>query len=158
MTSSAAAPDEGSFELELTHISGYEFRLKFDWRELAPLTLDEPAPLGRERGPNASRLIAAAVANCLSASLLFCLNKAHIEPAGLRTRVTTAYTRNAKGRLRIGRMQVAITLDGTLEPARRLGRCTELFEDYCVATQSVREGFPIEVEVRDARGEVLHRT
>lgn len=56
--------------LNLEHVQGYEFRLTFDWPDLPDLLLNEPAPLGA----GASRLLAAAVANCLSASLLFCLN------------------------------------------------------------------------------------
>lgn len=42
--------------------------------------------------------------------------------------------------------------------AQRVARCTELFEGYRVATQSVRDCILIEVEVRDTRGELLHRT
>ncbi len=149
--------DTEGFTLELEHLAGYEFRLRFDQPQLPELLLDEPPPLGGQRGPNASRLLAAAVAHCLSASLLFCLNKAHARVPGVRARVTTEYARNDRGRLRIGTMRVAIELAGAVEPPERLARCRELFEDYCVVTQSVRTGIPVEVEVRGAGGELLYR-
>jgi organic hydroperoxide reductase OsmC/OhrA len=156
MAPSAAAPEERNFELELTHVSDYEFRVKFDWPHVPDLLLDEPAPLGRENGPNASRLLAAAVANCLSASLLFCLNKTHAAAQGLTTRVRGTYTRNAKGRLRIGGVEVTIAVQVDHAQQPRLERCTHLFEDFCVITQSVRQGFPIKVRVEDAAGALLY--
>ncbi len=142
------------FSLALEHIAGYEFRVRFDWAGLTPLVVDEPAPLGGQKGPNASRLLAAAVGNCLSASLLFCLRKAHLELAGLKTDVHGELARNADGRLRVARLEVAIALDGDLAPAR-LKRCTEIFEDYCVVTESVRAGIPVSVRVTGAGGAIL---
>jgi organic hydroperoxide reductase OsmC/OhrA len=153
---SAAAPEERSFALELTHVSGYEFRVKFDWPQVPELLLDEPAPLGTEAGPNASRLLAAALANCLSASLLFCLHKSHAPAQGMTTRVRGTYTRNAKGRLRIGGVEVTIAVQTDAAQQARLERCTQLFEDFCVVTQSVRQGFPIKVRVENAAGALLY--
>jgi len=144
-----------AFTLNLEHVQGYEFRLKFDWPNLPDLMLDEPAPLGQNRGPNASRLLAAAVANCLSASLLFCLSKAHAAPRGMRTAVTGRLARNDKGRLRIDGLDVAITLDDAPETPARFERCAGLFEDYCVVTQSVRQGVPVHVKILNSAGETL---
>ncbi|MGE5240722.1 MAG: OsmC family protein [Bacteroidota bacterium] len=144
-----------TFTLILEHVQGYEFRLKFDWPNLPDLTLDEPAPLGQNHGPNAARLLAAAVANCLSASLLFCLSKAHAAPRGLRTAVTGRLARNDKGRLRIDGLDVTITLDGAPETPARFERCAGLFEDYCVVTQSVRQGIQVRVKILDSAGETL---
>lgn len=156
MAPSAAAPEERSFELELTHVSDYEFRVKFDWPKAPELLLDEPTPLGAENGPNASRLLAAAVANCLSASLLFCLNKSHAPARGMTTRVRGTYTRNTRGRLRIGAIDVTIAVQTDAAEHARLARCTQLFEEFCVVTQSVRQGFPIKVRVEDSGGTLLY--
>jgi len=145
-------PEEPSFSIEIEHRSDFEFVVRFDWPQVADLTLDEPAPIGSQTGPNAARLVAAAVGNCLSASLLFCLQKARVEPAGLRSTVRGRLARNERGRLRLGGFQVTITLDAGDVPADRVQRCLDLFEDYCVVTDSVRRGVPVEVEVVDPDG------
>jgi uncharacterized OsmC-like protein len=148
--------EKNTFQLALEHVADYEFRVKFDWPGVPELTLDEPAPLGSQQGPNASRLIAAAVADCLTASLLFCLRKSHAEPKSLKAMVTGRTVRNEQGRLRLNGFEVTITVDGDPEQAARLTRCTELFENFCVVTESVRHGVPVSVRVVDAVGTVLH--
>lgn len=148
--------EETSFTLTLERVRDYEFRVRFDWPEAPALTVDEPPPLGARGGPNASRLLAAAVANCLSASLLFCLEKSRTPPGALRSTVTGTLARNAAGRLRIAGLEVAIDLEGMQDAGNRLARCGELFEEFCVVTASVRQGIPVGVTVR-ADGEVVHR-
>jgi len=147
--------EEQAFTLDLEHVQGYEFRLKFDWPDVADLPLDEPAPLGSSKGPNASRLLAASVANCLSASLLFCLTKAHAGPRSMKTTVTGTLARKEKGRLRLEKVDVAITLEEDPGMSARLERCAGLFEDYCVVTQSVRQGIPVRVRILNGDGETL---
>jgi hypothetical protein len=48
------------------------------------------------------------VGNCLSASALFCLRRAHVQVHGMRTSVTASLTRNDHGRLRVGGLRVRI--------------------------------------------------
>lgn len=151
--------EQSAFTVTLEHLEGYEFKVKFDWENVPDLALDEPEPLGQHHGPNASRVLAAAVGNCLSASLLFCLRKARVEPRGMRTEVTGTLARNENGRLRIAGLEVRISLDSGAEPAARLARCSEIFEDFCVVTESVRHGIPVQVEVVDAAGGApLHKS
>lgn len=111
------------------------------------LLVDEPPPLGEGEGPNAARLLAAAVANCLSASLIFCLRKSRADVEGLEAEVRGRMVRNDRGRMRIG--ELAVTLHPAVELADRgkLDRCLELFEDYCIVTSSVREGLEVSVAV-----------
>jgi organic hydroperoxide reductase OsmC/OhrA len=142
-----------NFELELTQKQDYEFTVKFDWPDVPELLLDEPAPLGGSAGPNAARLIAAGVANCLSASLVFCLHgKFKQSPGPLRTTVRGELERNEKGRLRIGRFDVTIHLSDAASGVQHLDRCTQQFEDFCVVTESVRRGIPVGVRVVDRDG------
>ncbi len=144
--------EEGRFALEMEQLEGYEFKVKFDWDKVADLILDEPPPLGERNGPNASRMLAAAVANCLSASLIYCLAKADVPAESVKTAVTCKINRNEKGRLRIGGFDVRIRMAGELQDTPRLKRCLGLFEDFCVVTASVREGIPVAVEVVDEDG------
>ncbi len=139
------ADERFSFTMDLDE--GYRFLVDFDQEAVPALVLDEPAPLGAGSGPNASRLLAAAAGNCLSASLLFCLRRARIEVHDLRTSVTGTLVRNDSGRLRIGRIEVKLAPTVDAEEQARMQRCLELFEDFCVVTQSVREGVEVSVEV-----------
>ena len=108
---------------------------------------DEPPPLGGGRAPNAAAVLGAAVGNCLAASLAFCLRRAHVDVVHLNANVTTHVVRNEKGRFRIGSIDVELVPElGKIDAG--IGRCEELFEDFCTVTASVRKGIPIHVHVR----------
>jgi organic hydroperoxide reductase OsmC/OhrA len=74
-------------------------------------------------------LLAAAVGNCLSASALFCLNRARIEVQSMHTEVEVTLTRNEAGRLRVGGISVRIEPEVAEEDIPRMNRCLEIFED-----------------------------
>lgn len=139
-----------TFSLRVEQIDGFEFRVKFDKEQFAPLVLDEPAPLGHDTAPNAARILAAAIGNCLSASLLFCLQRAKIPSPSVSADVDVEIVRNDARRLRVGKVNV--TLHTTLaadDPL--LAGCLSTFEDFCVVTQSVRQGIDVAVKVVGAQ-------
>jgi organic hydroperoxide reductase OsmC/OhrA len=144
------------FQIALDREEHYRFRVDFESAGVAHLVVDESPPLGQGAGPNPSRLLAAAVGECLSSSLIFCLGKSRIEVATMRTIVRGTYVRNERNRLRVGRLDVEIALgvQGT-EPGK-LSKCLELFEDFCVVTASVRKGVPVGVVVADESGNRLY--
>ena len=82
------------FSVHVEQIDGFEFRVKFDKEQFAPLLLDEPPPLGRDTAPNAARVLAAAIGNCLSASLVFCLKRAKVAATGVTADVDVEIVRN----------------------------------------------------------------
>lgn len=139
--------DNGAFAVNLTLRDGYSFDAEFADGEGPPLIVDELPPLGEANGPNPARLLAAAVGSCLSASLLFCLRKSRIEVAQLRTTVDGTIARNERGRLRISGLRVRLAPDVTAEQRERMGRCLDLFQDFCIVTESVRDGIAVDVEV-----------
>jgi len=148
--------DAHSFSVELEQQEGFEFRARFDWPGVSELVLDEPEPLGGRKGPNAARLVAAAVANCLAASLVFCLrNKFRQAPGPVRARATGRLERNEKGRYRIAGIDVTLSMSEKLGELPHQQRCLEQFEDFCVVTESIRRGIPVTVTVVDAAGAVV---
>jgi len=139
--------EEKPIHIDLELLEGYQLKARFDVEGMPDLVVDETTPLGENRGPNPARLLAASAAACLSASLLFCLRKARTEVKGMSTKVETTLTRNNQGRLRIGGIRVKIFPQVDASMQERVERCKELFEDFCVVTQSIRQGIPVEVEV-----------
>ncbi|HSB71728.1 MAG TPA: OsmC family protein [Candidatus Methylomirabilis sp.] len=138
---------ETNHRTTLTREEGYRFRVRFDHEGMPDLITDEAPPIGEGKGPTPSRLLATAVANCLAASLLFCLGKARIEVEGLEAEVVTEFARNEAGRLRIGGMRVRLSPRWDAETAAKAQRCLGIFESFCVVTESVRHGVPVSVEV-----------
>jgi uncharacterized OsmC-like protein len=149
--------DERRFSLSLRRTVDYQFVTTFDKDGVSPLLLDEPKPLGADKGPNAARLIGAAVGNCLSASLLFCLERAKQTVNGFATDVEGFVRRDEGGRWRLAQLDVQLVLDLTVDRAERVKRCLELFEDYCVVTPSIRKGLQLNVVVTDTQGNELYR-
>jgi OsmC-like protein len=147
---------ESRFAIELEQQTGYEFRVRFDLPADAQLLLDEPAPLGKGAGPNAARLVAAAVGNCLAASLVFCLSGKFRDQAGpVRAMVSGKLERNERGRFRIGALDVTLGLPQAAAELPHIDRCLAQFEDFCVVTESIRRGIPVTVSVVDGEGRVL---
>ena len=140
-------PIEKTNRTMIAREAGYRFRVRFDQKGMPDLITDESPPLGEGKGPSPSRLLATAVGNCLAASLLFCLGKARLSVEGLEAEVVTEFTRNEAGRLRIGGMKVRLLPKWTVETAAKAQRCLQIFEDFCVVTEAVRHGVPVEVQV-----------
>jgi organic hydroperoxide reductase OsmC/OhrA len=92
-------------------------------------------------------LLAAAMGNCLSSSLLFCLVKARADVKGIKTSVKARMTRNEKGRWRITEMDVELNAKVDKEYTSQMERCVALFEEFCIVSKSVEQGIPFKVKV-----------
>jgi len=140
--------------VNLKQETDYKFSLNFG-ENVPVLYSDESPPLGQGAGPTPVQLLAAAVGNCLSASLLFALRKYKQAPEPITAEARAIVGRNAENRLRVQRIEVALTLGKPAEELAHLDRVLGQFEAFCTVTESVRLGIPVEVSVFDAAGKKL---
>ena len=139
--------DKREFNVDLNLIENYQFDVNFNL-DVPNLLVDESKASGGDgMGPGASRLIGAAVGNCLSASLLFCLRKARVDITGIQTNVKGTTARNSEGYLRIQNIEVELKPSFNNPEAPGIERCKRLFEKYCIVTESVRQGIPVNVTI-----------
>lgn len=141
----------GANQVTLTQLQDYQFRIEFG-SDMPALIGDEPAPLGGGTGPSPVQLLAAAVGNCLSDSLLFALRKFKQQPEPLRTEVSAEVGRNTDGRMRVLSMSATLHLGVPAARLEHLDRVLSQFEAFCTVTQSVGQGIPITVQVFDGTG------
>ena len=143
-----------SHKVQLEQQEDFHFAIRFG--EAVPvLHADEAPPLGKGAGPTPVQLLAAAVGNCLSDSLLFALRKFKQAPEPIRTTVEATVGRNAENRLRVQRIAVRITLGVPGASLQHLDRALAQFESFCTVAESVRQAIPVDVEVYDAEGKRL---
>lgn len=141
-----------AFVVNLKLLEHYKFEV--DFGEFGQIITDEHEPVGHGEGPGPSQLLAAAVANCLAASLMFAIRKYKGDPGQVTAKVQGDMER-VDGRLRISAMQVELNLGQAAEDIDKLDRVLEQFENFCVVTQSVRSGIHVDVTVLDEAGQVL---
>lgn len=125
----------------------YRFRVEMGRPEWS-LVVDESPPLGEGVGPNPARLLATAIGHCLASSLRYCLERSRT-PAQVAATVDAEVRRNERGRWRIAHVQVQLNLSGVDSVGKNaVDRCLGLFQDFCIVTESVRHGIPVDVDVR----------
>jgi uncharacterized OsmC-like protein len=138
--------EEKIFEVSMKRNERFQFSIDFGMSNVN-LLMDEPEPVGNGMGPDAKNIIAAAMGNCLSASLLYCLEKGRAEVGDIKTDVKGVMRRNGEGRWRIVEFTVDIYPDIEGKFESQFNRCLDIFEDYCTVSQSIQEGIPIKVNV-----------
>jgi uncharacterized OsmC-like protein len=134
-----------------------DFRVAITWDDARPpIVADEPPPLGRGEGPSPSQLLLAAVANCMTDSLLFALRKFKLDAEPLSAQARADVGRNAEGRMRVLSIDVALALGALPAEADKLARALAQFEQFCTVGQSVAQGIATRVSVRSPDGTLLH--
>ena len=142
---------ESLVHVQLVQRQDYQFDIQFG-AGIPPVMGDEPAPLGAGLGPSPVQLLAAAVGNCLSDSLLFALRKFKQAPEPITCDVHANVGRNAEGRMRVLGIKAVLTLGVPAGSLEHLDRVLAQFESFCTVTQSVGQGIDIGVEVFDSLG------
>ena len=137
------------YEINMIRKDNYKFEVDFGKDSISTLLMDEPVeiPGGESAGPMASMLVAAAVGNCLSASLIFCLSKMKTEITNIKTKVKVTRKRNEEGFWRISQLTINIEPEVENKKSLEYPKCMDIFKKYCIVSNSVEEGIPLEVIV-----------
>lgn len=141
-------------QVTIRRLSGYRFLVDFG-AHLPSILADEPEPLGTDTGPSPSQMLLSSVANCLSASLLFALQKFKQDPGELTATAEATMSRDDNNRLRVDGIRVQLTLGRPAAELEQLERVLSQFEAFCTVSMSVQRGIAIDVAVQDSTGAVL---
>ena len=145
----------GNPSVRLKQQADYQFAIYYN-EEKAPIMGDEPPPLGKSDGATPSQFLIAAVANCLSDSLLFALRKFKQNPEPIETLATCEIGRNEQNRLRILSIRVEIHVGVPGETLQNLDRVLAQFQEFCTVSSSVSAGIPVNVLVIDSLKKQLY--
>lgn len=140
--------------MTINQTSDYKFEVDFG-AALNPIMADLPPPLGEGSAPSPEHLLLAAVANCLSASLLFALRKFKQNATNIKTTISCTVDRNENKKLRVTQITANINLGKQASEFENLDRILAQFEEFCTVSQSVQAGIPIQTSVIDINGVVL---
>lgn len=100
-------------------------------------------------GTSPTKLLALSVLGCLAASFSFCLQKKNFSLSELEGRAQVTISRNDKGFWRVKKIDVEmIPQINTPEMRKRADQCAEFFEQYCIITESLRNGFQVNVNLK----------
>ncbi len=127
------------------------FTVKFDGLGVPDVCVDETnKDEAAMLGVTPTRLLASAVATCLSSSFLFCMSKRSVPIDGFSATARATTARDADGRLRVQEIAVDLRPETTDPTAlKRLAECKKVFEKFCTVTESVRKGIKVVVNVNE---------
>jgi organic hydroperoxide reductase OsmC/OhrA len=128
------------------------FTIKFGGLDIPGLPVDETNKEEDEMvGVTPGRLLASAVASCLSSSFLFCMSKRGVALDSFTAAARATTGRDPDGRLRV--QEIAVDLVPRIsnsDALKRLVECKKVFEKFCTVTESVRKGIKVVVNVKDS--------
>ena len=99
-------------------------------------------------GPNPSKLLALSVLGCLAASFAFCLQKKNFSLSDIEGKAVITSKRNEKGFWRLKKIDIKLNpkIDNP-KMRKRADQCLKFFEQFCIISESVREGIEINVNL-----------
>jgi uncharacterized OsmC-like protein len=109
------------------------------------LYIDEQHKKSQEKiGPNPSKLLALSILGCMSASFAFCLQKKNFSLSDFNGKAFIISKRNHRGFWRIKEIKLELhpKID-TPEMRERANKCQKFFEQFCIISESIKEGIKI---------------
>ena len=140
--------DEIKTHLKLNWEKDLIFKLDMGKVKTGNFLIDDTNKGADKIGPNPSRLLASAVMGCMCASLLFCIGKKNLSFDDFEAEAEITTFKNEKNFWRVKEINIKMIPKTNDEAViKRLKQCEKMFEEYCVITQSVREGITINLDL-----------
>ena len=104
--------------------------------------------LKEKLGPSPAKLLALSILGCLTASFEFCLLKRDICLSDLEGKAEVTIARNEKNFWRVKKIDIKIIPKvANLKMLKRIDQCKKFFEQFCIISESVREGIDLKVNL-----------
>ncbi|NVM19179.1 MAG: OsmC family protein [Candidatus Lokiarchaeota archaeon] len=120
-------------------------------RDFKDFNVDEPASFhGTDLGPSAVEYLLIGIGGCLGTTFIYCLQKNNIELATFEVVVdgTLSHT-GPKMLLRLANIDVDLKFTPKeVNSDEEINRCIKEFSEYCVVTNSIANGLPINVNCK----------
>lgn len=134
-------------KVSLTYSENLHFKASV--RQFSKIDIDEPESFhGTDLGPSSVEYFLIGIAGCLVTTFAYCFQRRQI---GLNDLKITADGKishiGTKRRLRLVTVDIEIhfALKDNNSPKEKVNRCIKEFKEFCVVTQSIQNGFPINV-------------
>ena len=118
-------------------------------RHFIEMKVDEPESFhGTDLGPSSVEYLLIGIGGCLATTFAYCLQKRSVDITKLDIIVDGKLAHvEPKKRLRLVNVDVTIRyLPQKNTSLKKINMCIEEFEEFCIVSQSIQNGFPINVE------------
>ena len=125
-----------------------DLHFKASARNFKDLNVDEPTSFhGTNLGPSAVEYLLIGIGGCLGTTFIYCLQKRNIELESFEVEVDGKLTHTGpKMRLRLVNVVVILKYRPKEETSIvEIEECVKEFKDFCIVTNSIANGIPIEV-------------
>jgi len=128
-----------------------DLHFKASARNFKDFDIDEPASFhGTDLGPSAVEYLLIGIGGCLGTTFIYCLQKKNIELETFEVVVDGKVSHTGpKKRLRLENVEVDLKFTPKEASSDlELNRCMKEFTKYCVVTNSITNGLPINVNCK----------
>ncbi|MHA2289486.1 MAG: OsmC family protein [Promethearchaeota archaeon] len=126
-----------------------DLHFKASARNFKDFNVDEPASFhGTNLGPSAVEYLLIGIGGCLGTTFIYCLQKRNIELESFEVEVDGKLTHTGP-KLLLRLVNIAVDLKykpKETTPAVGIDECIKEFKDFCIVTNSIAKGIPIDVK------------
>lgn len=142
-------PNESISEVGIKSEEVMIFRCDLGQIKMNDLFIDDHHKKTTEKiGPNPSKLLALSVLGCLAASFTFCVQNRDSSLSNIEGKAVITSRRNDKGFWRVKKIDIKLYPKIDNPKIRKIAdQCRKFFEQFCIISESVREGIEINVNL-----------